>query len=183
MVKPDHGGNWVSCHWSVVTNLHGRPIVDEDMEVEYQIRLQPDGKIEASWLTVTDKRWWGNEESNDRTANSPSKEASVQAAKGEAPPEPASQPELPAGWEMVQSKSSGRTYYYNAATGVSQNEIPVESRQNEDGVRKPATSAEQLPGLAERLPPDWTKLQSSRTGEHYYYNTKTGISQKEFPLA
>ena len=68
---------------------------------------------------------------------------------------------LPPGWQSAVDKKSGRTYYYNAANGLSQwtePEAPLE------------------------LPSWWLTKTDPANGKVYYVNTVTGLSQWEYPI-
>ena len=68
---------------------------------------------------------------------------------------------LPANWHSAVDEKSGRTYYYNTATAVSQwtkPEMPLE------------------------LPSWWLTKTDPASGKVYYVNTVTGLSQWEFPI-
>jgi hypothetical protein len=74
---------------------------------------------------------------------------------------------LPAGWEPLISRSTGRIYYYNKNTGNKQYEVPTDD-----------------PRIAEAsigLPAGWVPLISRSTGRIYFYNQTTGKKQFERP--
>mmetsp|Transcript_39642 Transcript_39642/g.62979 ORF Transcript_39642/g.62979 Transcript_39642/m.62979 type:complete len:150 (-) Transcript_39642:67-516(-) len=71
---------------------------------------------------------------------------------------------LPKGWTEQKSKSTGKTYYYNQATGESTFTFPTTE----------ATAAKPLP-------PGWIEKKSRSTGKTYYWNESTKTSQFEFP--
>eukprot|EP01048_Picozoa_sp_COSAG05_P019892 COSAG05_NODE_3238_length_2215_cov_1.879547_1_plen_363_part_00 len=81
-------------------------------------------------------------------------------------PEPEPEPrlqrpaELPADWELAHSRTDGRPYYVNLATGESQFEFPGGEPEDHNL---------------------WT-LETASGGEKYYFNSATGESVWELPL-
>eukprot|EP00929_Paragymnodinium_shiwhaense_P036510 TRINITY_DN19560_c0_g1_i1.p1 TRINITY_DN19560_c0_g1~~TRINITY_DN19560_c0_g1_i1.p1 ORF type:complete len:599 (+),score=161.50 TRINITY_DN19560_c0_g1_i1:114-1910(+) len=69
---------------------------------------------------------------------------------------------LPGHWQTALDASSGRRYYYNRETGISQWQAPV------------AAEAETLPG-------DWRVAVDAHTGRRYYYNLVSRQSSWEKP--
>ncbi|KAL8162314.1 hypothetical protein V2J09_013803 [Rumex salicifolius] len=76
---------------------------------------------------------------------------------------------LPPGWVEAKDPESGAAFYYNATTGTSQWERPVE-----------VSSGLQTPTCAP-LPQDWMETLDESTGQKYYYNKATHVSQWEHP--
>lgn len=73
---------------------------------------------------------------------------------------------LPEGWTEHLDPGSGRTYYYNASTGVTSWDRPAPTAQK----AMPAES-------------DWTENIDPATGNKYYYNAKTGESSWTQPAS
>ena len=74
---------------------------------------------------------------------------------------------LPAGWEPLISRSTGRIYFYNKNTGNKQYEVPTDD-----------------PRIVEAsigLPAGWVPLISKSTGRIYFYNQNNGVKQVERP--
>jgi hypothetical protein len=80
-------------------------------------------------------------------------------------------PSLPSGWEAARDQSSGKTYYFQRATGERSWEKPQASE-------KTADKAED----AEKLPDGWKSAADKATGKTYYYHT-TGETIWEKPSA
>lgn len=71
---------------------------------------------------------------------------------------------LPPGWQVQVSRSSGRTYYWNAELNLSQFQHPLLREAETEG-----------------LPPGWFKVRSRSTGRPYYYNQKLQINTFHHP--
>jgi hypothetical protein len=74
---------------------------------------------------------------------------------------------LPAGWEPLKSRSTGRIYFYNKNTRHMQYEVPTDD-----------------PLIVEAsigLPAGWVPLKSRSTGKIYFYNQNTGVKQVKRP--
>jgi hypothetical protein len=74
---------------------------------------------------------------------------------------------LPAGWEPLISRSTGKMYYRNKNTGNKQYEVPTDD-----------------PRIVEAsigLPAGWVPLISRSTGKIYFYNQNNGVKQVERP--
>mmetsp|Transcript_1097 Transcript_1097/g.1508 ORF Transcript_1097/g.1508 Transcript_1097/m.1508 type:complete len:93 (-) Transcript_1097:149-427(-) len=86
--------------------------------------------------------------------------------------EPDRERQLPQGWVKLYSKTTGKEYYYNAATGKSTFEFPAEAFSHyDDDV------------IGRELPPGWVEKQSRTTGKTYYWNLSLQKSQFEFPTS
>merc|ERR1712048_426508 len=101
------------------------------MEVEFDVRIDEMGKVQASWPTVIDKNWkdpWekhGYDESKcEEDSNKKDSSPTAQAIDHNTQKQASTEAELPPGWQQVQSKSTGRYYYYNVKTGASQHDRP-----------------------------------------------------------
>lgn len=80
--------------------------------------------------------------------------------------------ELPPGWIEVVSRSSGKTYYWNAQLQKSQFDRPTAAD---------ATGSAEGENMEDKLPPGWIKMLSKSTGKYYYFHTETQVSQFEKP--
>jgi YHS domain-containing protein len=96
---------------------------------------------------------------------------------------------LPPGWTEMVSRSTGRTYYWNAELQRSQFDKPTGSE--EPGLAK-ATSPPSSPGGEKgdkkpaseedaSLPQGWVSMVSRSTGRVYYFNVETQQSQFDRP--
>jgi hypothetical protein len=70
------------------------------------------------------------------------------------------------------SRTTGRTYWWNAKSNQAQFEDP--HGENNGALEKDSSQDMELP-------PGWAKLQSRSTGRPYYFNEKLRISQFEHP--
>ncbi|KAF4740472.1 E3 ubiquitin- protein ligase, partial [Perkinsus olseni] len=100
---------------------------------------------------------------------------------------------LPVGWEEFKA-DDGTPYYYNSSSGVTQWELPtkasavegaqeVEESKVDDGVaqkNEAAVGSKVVEVTKEALPADWEEFKAD-DGTPYYYNTKTGQTQWEYP--
>jgi hypothetical protein len=93
--------------------------------------------------------------------------------------EPEPEPQLPDGWEVAVSRSTGEEYYYNASTGESSYEWPA-GAQRAEPASSPAPAVASTDG-GRKLPDGWEVAVSRSTGEEYYYNASTGESSYEWP--
>ena len=75
---------------------------------------------------------------------------------------------LPDGWISQKDPASGRTYYVNLESGVSQWEPPIDESESSESE-------------SYELPTGWLALKDPKTGKTYYANTKTGETQWEPP--
>jgi len=88
-------------------------------------------------------------------------------------------PSLPDSWIRVKSKDESQIYYVCLTDGTTTLKMPTGSTSE----REEASSPQEVP-CAEpkgRLPPGWTERVSRSTGQTYYWNASTGISQFEVP--
>ena len=95
------------------------------------------------------------------------------------PPRP-----LPPGWEEKTSRSTGRVYYYNSATGETTFVRPagVVGAVQAVAARSAAVTAG---GAASTLPPlrdGFVEKKSRSTGAAYYVNSKTGATTLKRPI-
>ena len=67
-------------------------------------------------------------------------------------------PPLPAGWATAQDPNSGKTYFYNSATGAT------------------GWSREEAGGATEELPDGISSGFDESSGYTYYYNANTGVT-------
>ena len=76
-------------------------------------------------------------------------------------------------WEVLNDEISGKEYYFNQRSGLTQWEKPNES----------TTAANEMEHSSEnkRLPEDWEALNDETSGNEYYFNRSSGSSQWEFP--
>jgi hypothetical protein len=93
--------------------------------------------------------------------------------------EPEPEPQLPDGWEVAVSRSTGEEYYYNASTGESSYEWPA-GAQRAEPASSPAPAVASTDG-GRKLPDGWEVAVSRSTGGEYYYNASTGESSYEWP--
>ena len=75
---------------------------------------------------------------------------------------------LPSGWQQHLDPTSGRPYYCNRQTGMTQWEVPAEPMQAREA------------GSAKELPHGWIALQAE-DGRQYFANTITGKTQWDPP--
>lgn len=110
--------------------------------------------------------------SSEEAQTERSKTNDTQAAASKSSPRPNKSPRtssgagrLPPGWQECISKSSGKIYFYNRATGESTFVAP-----------KFDDSADYA-----TLPPGWVEMTSKSTGKVYYWNATLQKSQFERP--
>jgi hypothetical protein len=75
---------------------------------------------------------------------------------------------LPEGWEEA-TDEEGRSYYYHAASGISQWEAPPIQEESVVGI-----------GGTEGGTADWEAVEDEE-GRTYYYNSRTGVSAWDIP--
>ena len=92
------------------------------------------------------------------------------AAKAAAPKEPEAAVALLSGWQQRLDETSGRPYYCNTQTGVSQWEVPTEPVQ-----------PRQAGNAVDELPQGWLAMHDA-DGRKYFANTVTGKTQWEQPM-
>merc|ERR1711957_863198 len=181
-IQPALAGKWLFFRLEAVTNMDGKWSIGKNIEVEYVIRADAYGKVDAASVTIVDDRWKiakddgsvipregeeekgkkgkgkGKPKNNEKKTEKPKEDPDK---KEEEPPAKKARADgltgLPPDWQNVTSKSSGKVYYYNAKTGVSQVEEPM------------------------FLPAGWQKMTSRSTGSVYYYNSKNGQSRTDVP--
>ncbi|KAL3845497.1 hypothetical protein ACJIZ3_002900 [Penstemon smallii] len=90
---------------------------------------------------------------------------------------------LPPGWIETRDPESGAVFYYNESLGISQWEKPEDAASRSVLATRPDTSsAASIPVLATpSLPEDWIDAFDETSGQKYYYNRKTNVSQWEHP--
>lgn len=87
-------------------------------------------------------------------------------------------PPIPENWIRVKSKDESRTYFVCLTDGTTSFTMPRGSAPE----REKAASAQVVSGSeTRRLPPGWSERVSRSTGQKYYWNASTGISQFEVP--
>ncbi|XP_044506281.1 polyglutamine-binding protein 1 [Mangifera indica] len=83
--------------------------------------------------------------------------------------QPVDRGKLPTGWVEAKDPNSGASYYYNASTGKSQWERPVETFSVSE-------SQSVVPLLG-----NWVEAVDESSGRKYYYNMDSHVSQWEYP--
>lgn len=87
---------------------------------------------------------------------------------------------LPSGWASAIDPASGDTYYFNVFERVSQWERPsLEAESAEGRARAPSGTPPRAGG---DLPPGWASAVDPGTGDSYYFNPSTGVSQWDRPV-
>ncbi len=86
------------------------------------------------------------------------------------------QNELPAGWSELYDESSGRSYFYNEKTNVTQWDKPDSQTTTSIPANNPSSSVQ-----SDLLPEGWTVLQDPTSGRPYYYNQQLNLTQWEKP--
>ena len=104
-----------------------------------------------------------------------------------APEAPKELPPLPAGWDEKKS-SSGKTYFYNKATGKTSWERPPPDAPSTASAAAPAATPLMTPASAPTAADDeyeiadgWEEKFSKSKQKAYYYNTSTGETLWEKP--
>jgi hypothetical protein len=69
-------------------------------------------------------------------------------------------------WEELKEEESGKIFFYNKATGVSQWNPPAEFSEQGDHIKTLG---------------DWEELKDETSGKMYFYNKATGVTQWEMP--
>ena len=91
------------------------------------------------------------------------------AAKAAAENKPEAATTLPSDWQQHLDPASGRVFYRNSQTGITQWELPAEPVQ-----------AREVRSVAGELPQGWTTMRTE-DGRKYFANTLTGKTQWEPP--
>ncbi|XP_047982171.1 uncharacterized protein LOC125223193 [Salvia hispanica] len=89
---------------------------------------------------------------------------------------------LPPGWIEARDPENGAVFYHHASSGKSQWEKPMEVKKPIE-VEKPIEVAPAAVFATSSLLEDWIEALDEITGQKYYYNRKTNVSQWEHPGA
>lgn len=99
------------------------------------------------------------------------------------------QKKLPLYWEECIDPGSGRKFYQNTQTKITQWDFPVEEekdveenkQQNEEENKEKEEEENKQQGSQQSLPPHWEECVDPRSGRKYYKNLLTKTTQWEFP--
>ena len=92
-------------------------------------------------------------------------------------------PSLPPGWERKVSKSSGKTFYFHAGSGMTLWNPPTADEAAKAAkaptaaaaaATAPTTPTTPKPEASKDAPPGWERKVSKSTGKTYYFNPSTG---------
>merc|ERR1711957_264203 len=83
---------------------------------------------------------------------------------------------LPPGWDQANDPASGKTYYFNRATGETKWEPPVAVAP----MAVAPLAAAPAPG---QLPPGWDQATDPTSNKTYYFNRATNETKWEPPTA
>ncbi|XP_054849523.1 rho GTPase-activating protein 27 isoform X2 [Eublepharis macularius] len=87
---------------------------------------------------------------------------------------------LPSNWETHKDTESGQLFYYNPVTGQTTWDYPVDG--SVEGV-SPTHSRSSSLTLSPAAPPEWDQYVDQVTGQVFFYNTATGETSWDAPVA